>query len=247
VQGGIWVVGKSRRCLDGLHARTNKQKIKTRLTRAHPLRWIGPGGCGLCAVCLAVFSSSMIISTRRGIAQGGITVVSTPPEKTLKLPGLITLWGTTKPEPKLPPRLLSCVDALLIPTPVRGILGWLSRRPLESPRPVRILRSKEMKTVNSLIYTTSKEEHSLYIQRARGTRQGERTEDCPPSRYSETRVAVISGRVASGTSSPNAHYSDKASRLTSICKCATGGAIHLILFTMGCQRYLTGCTTAYHE
>ena len=47
-----------------------------------------------------------------------------------------------------------------------------------------------------------------------------KTEDCLPSRCSETRAAVISGRVASGPSSPDAvsglsppdaHYSDRGS------------------------------------
>ena len=51
----------------------------------------------------------------------------------------------------------------------------------------------------------------------------ERTEDCLPSRYSETKAAVISGHVASGPSSPDAvsgpsspdaHYSDKSESST---------------------------------
>ena len=56
--------------------------------------------------------------------------------------------------------------------------------------------------------TKSKTGHSLYVQRASGTCQRERTEDCQPSRCSETRAAVISGRATSGPSSPDAHYSD---------------------------------------
>ena len=58
-----------------------------------------------------------------------------------------------------------------------------------------------------LIDTLSKAQPSLYIQRVSGTRQGEKTEESLPNQCSET--PVISGRVVSGPSSPDAHYSDQ--------------------------------------
>ena len=58
-----------------------------------------------------------------------------------------------------------------------------------------------------LIDTTSKEEHSIYRTGLRGS-PGGKDGRLSPEPAGESRAAVISGRVGSGSSSPDAHYSD---------------------------------------
>jgi hypothetical protein len=88
-----------------------------------------------------------------------------------------------------------------------------------------------MKIVNWIKDTSKWTEHSLYKQEASGTRQGYRRKTALRDSAPETRTAVISGRVASGPSSPvavsgpsspDARYSDTSPRSADAKKTSEG-------------------------
>jgi hypothetical protein len=79
---------------------------------------------------------------------------------------------------------------------------------ISSENCVGISRCTEMKMVN-WIKDTSCGTNVLYKQEALWTRQGYRRKTVLQDSALETQIAVISGRVASSLSSPDAQYSDK--------------------------------------